>query len=399
MRELTHGSLFTGFGMFDYAAMLAGIKTRWQIEINGFCQKLLEVRYPDAKRYRDIKTVSGHELERVNIISAGFPCQPHSIAGKRKGSEDERNLWPDTLRIIRENKPEWFLGENVYGILNTDYGAFFEQEIITPLEDEGYSVQPYIIPASAVGAVHRRDRLWIVAHSNKIRCSNEQGKKQQTLQNKNRKSAAKKFTGNIEQCRVSKPNRTRPTSPDTPDNGLNRNDTSCNKEEKFISDIQQSGSRGSSWVEGCGSGIVTDSDSNAIKGKEREFFVQQEQRRHMQGLQGEISGSEFDTNPKNERLQGWGQEPNSKGQAGLYSRENGSWDKNWVEVAAELCRMDDDATGWLYQPRFIKQGFDGVGRSVFENKYRKQRLEGLGNGIVWKIAFIFFELIKQIENQ
>ncbi len=108
---LTHGSLFSGIGGFDLAAEWAGIKTVWQVENNKFCQKVLEKNFTEAKRYGDIKEVGKNNLEPVDIISGGFPCQPCSCAGKRRGTEDNRWLWPEMLRVIRDIKPTWVIAE------------------------------------------------------------------------------------------------------------------------------------------------------------------------------------------------------------------------------------------------------------------------------------------------
>ena len=163
---MTHASLFTGIGGFDLAAEWTGIENVFQVENDKFCQKVLEKNFPNVKRYLDIKDFDGTEYKnRIDIISGGFPCQPFSQAGKRKGNKDERALFPEMLRIIREVKPKWIVGENVSGILSIHDGEYFE-EILTSLENEGYKVQSFIIPASAVNAPHRRDRVWIIANSN-----------------------------------------------------------------------------------------------------------------------------------------------------------------------------------------------------------------------------------------
>ena len=159
-KQLTQGSLFTGFGMFDYAAEKAGLKNIWQVEINEFCQKLLKVRYPNAKRFKDIKEIKGEQLGYVDVISGGFPCQPFSQAEKRKGKEDDRYLWEEMLRIIRELKPKYVIGENVANIINMGL-----ENMLSDLEDAGYGVETFLIPACAVRAIPRRSRIWIVAYS------------------------------------------------------------------------------------------------------------------------------------------------------------------------------------------------------------------------------------------
>lgn len=161
---MTHASLFSGIGGFDLAAEWMGWQNVFNCEIDPFCRKVLAYHFPEAKQYEDVKTTDftihrGH----IDVLTGGFPCQPFSLAGKRKGSDDNRYLWPEMLRAIREIQPRWVVGENVFGIVNWSDGMVFEQ-VQSDLENEGYEVQPYIIPACAVDAPHRRDRVWFVAH-------------------------------------------------------------------------------------------------------------------------------------------------------------------------------------------------------------------------------------------
>ena len=158
------GSLFAGIGGFDLGLERAGMECRWQVEIDDYCNRVLEKHWPNTKRYRDICEVFGQSLEKVDLICGGFPCQPFSCAGKRKGKDDNRYLWPEMLRVIRELYPKWVLGENVRGLLSIEGGMVFEG-VCADLENEGYEVLPLVIPACAQGAPHRRDRVWIVANS------------------------------------------------------------------------------------------------------------------------------------------------------------------------------------------------------------------------------------------
>ncbi len=155
---MTVGSLFSGIGGFDLGLERAGMKVKWQVENDKFCNKILEKHWPDVKRYGDIREVGGHNLEPVDLICGGFPCQPFSVAGKQRGTEDDRYLWPEMFRIIQELKPRWVLGENVTGLVRMGL-----DDCLSDLEGEGYTVQTFIVPACAVNAPHRRDRLWIVA--------------------------------------------------------------------------------------------------------------------------------------------------------------------------------------------------------------------------------------------
>lgn len=162
---MTHGSLFSGIGGFDLAAEWSGFTNLFNCEWEEFPRKVLKHHFPNAEQYGDIKQFNATAYSgRLDILSGGFPCQPFSVAGKRKGSEDERHLWPEMLRVIGECKPRWVVGENVRGLVNWSDGLVFET-CCSDLEALGYSVQSFIVPACATGAPHRRDRVWIVAHS------------------------------------------------------------------------------------------------------------------------------------------------------------------------------------------------------------------------------------------
>ena len=164
---LTHLSLFSGIGGLDIAAEMAGFKTVGQCEWADFQTKVLEKHWPDVPRWRDIRTLTGDSfyertgLRTVDVISGGFPCQPFSLAGKRNGKDDDRYLWPEMLRVIRELKPSWVIGENVPGIVNLALDT-----VLSDLENEGYTAQPFIIPACGVDAPHKRERVAIVAYAN-----------------------------------------------------------------------------------------------------------------------------------------------------------------------------------------------------------------------------------------
>jgi len=187
--RFTHGSLFSGIGGFDLAAEWIGWENKFHCEWDDFGKKILSYYWPNAKSYGDItKTDFRQWMGGIDVLTGGFPCQPFSTAGKRLGKDDNRYLWPEMLRAIREIQPTWVIGENVGGIismvqpcdevkvgcqtslLEEDYFTKKEQEyvvetICSDLEREGYSVQPLLIPACSVGAPHRRDRVWFVAYS------------------------------------------------------------------------------------------------------------------------------------------------------------------------------------------------------------------------------------------
>jgi len=162
---MTHGSLFSGIGGFDLAAEWSGFTNLFNCEWEEFPRKVLKHHFLNAEQFGDIKQFNATAYSgRLDILSGGFPCQPFSVAGKRKGSEDERHLFPEMLRVIGECQPRWVVGENVRGLVNWSDGLVFET-CCADLEALGYSVQSFIIPACAAGAPHRRDRVWIVAHN------------------------------------------------------------------------------------------------------------------------------------------------------------------------------------------------------------------------------------------
>lgn len=208
MSDFTHLSLFSGIGGLDLAAEMAGFTTVGQCEWADYPTKVLEKHWPNVSRWRDIRTLTKESfyertgLRTVGVISGGFPCQPFSTAGKRRGTEDDRYLWPEMLRVIQELRPTWVVGENVAGLVSmvksvsefrvesrsinrlpdADYyeSVLSRQEdmllisFIRDLERIGYEVQVFVIPACAVGATHRRDRIAIVAYSNNRQCIREE---------------------------------------------------------------------------------------------------------------------------------------------------------------------------------------------------------------------------------
>lgn len=185
---MNHASLFSGIGGAEVAASMMGWQNLFHCEIQEFPRKVLDYWFPNSESYEDITKTDFHQWQgKVDVLTGGFPCQPFSVAGRRKGEDDNRYLWPQMLRAIREIKPTWIVGENVAGIRTmvepgqetkvgrTDHifeenyiyreeSRFTLEKICQELEAAGYSVQPLNIPACSVGAPHKRERIWIVAH-------------------------------------------------------------------------------------------------------------------------------------------------------------------------------------------------------------------------------------------
>ena len=173
MQKLKILDLFSGLGGFSLGLERTGrYKTVAFCEIDKYCTLLLQKHWKGVKIYNDVKKITkeGFEadgIESPDIITGGFPCQPFSVAGKQKGTSDDRHLWPEMFSIIKAFKPRFVIGENVPGIVNIQDGVVFET-VCTDLESQGYEVQPFNIPAAGVGAPHRRERIWIVAHAKRF---------------------------------------------------------------------------------------------------------------------------------------------------------------------------------------------------------------------------------------
>jgi DNA (cytosine-5)-methyltransferase 1 len=162
---MTHGSLFSGIGGFDLASEWMGWDNLFHCEWNEFGQKVLKHYWPEAELFIDIKKSNFTKYaNKIDVLTGGFPCQPYSSAGKRLGKEDDRHLWPEMLRAIREIQPRYVVGENVSGLTNWNGGLVFD-EVQADLEAEGYEVLPFLLPACAINAPHRRDRIWFIAYS------------------------------------------------------------------------------------------------------------------------------------------------------------------------------------------------------------------------------------------
>jgi DNA (cytosine-5)-methyltransferase 1 len=207
---MKHGSLFSGIGGFDLASQWMGWDNVFHCEINPFGQRVLKYHFPNAISYEDItKTDFSIHRGAIDIITGGFPCQPFSNTGKRLGTEDPRHLWPEMLRAIREIKPRFIVGENVSGLVNWNAGMVFD-EVQADLEAEGYKITPFLIPASSVGAPHKRERIWFIAYSESVRTGGvrNQSEEEGSCDSNELSGISHRLSGNLG------------TSPDTKSEGL-----------------------------------------------------------------------------------------------------------------------------------------------------------------------------------
>jgi len=352
--------LFSGIGGFSLGLeSTGGFETIAFVEKDDFCQKVLKKHWPNITIEGDIRNVKGDKYE-ADVVTGGFPCQPFSVAGKRKGTDDDRYLWDETIRVVRECKPRWFIGENVEGLININNGLVLRQ-VQTDLEKEGFEVQCLVIPASGVGAWHQRKRIWIMAysdsngHRNKIRRGN--GEKEE-IQNKHRQN-------NSATRKSSRTSSIRKTSIEYVSNTDTRFSIGKNEEIQTRRTSINNGSEDVSNTDSIGFGRWN------IKGCKNEewSFLQGKQKGREMG--SEVKGcNEYVPNTNSKRLE----RHRSKQQLQKNGREKHS------------IRNSNDATKeswWQTQSRIC-----GVPNGVsFElDKNRNNRIKSLGNSIVPQIV-------------
>jgi DNA (cytosine-5)-methyltransferase 1 len=359
---MTHGSLFSGIGGFDLAAEWMGWENIFHCEIGEFPRKILKHHFPNSICYEDIKkTDFTKHRGQIDIISGGFPCQPYSNAGKRKGKEDDRHLWPEMLRVIREVQPRFVVGENVAGLLSWNNGMVFH-EIITDLENEGYETQAFLIPACATNAVHRRDRIWFVAHS-KSNGRHERGEKingREINKFQNRDKVWDKFTPNGKQS----------NAPDTNGTEQGNNFGENIGEEREI----RRGEEGNVFGELRGNGIIT--DTNGIRGRkdvwridgESDVINQNGKARDVLHTDNTVKSGKYIGQKREGKFNG----PDSR--IGINNFEN-------FPTQSPICGGDDG----------IPTELDGI---TFP-KWRNESIKGYGNAVVPQVVYQIFKAIEQ----
>lgn len=299
--KIVHIDTFSGIGGASIAVDAVFGKenvTHIFCDNEPFAQAILKKHWPKAPIYDDIKTFDATQYAGAFILTGGFPCQPFSSAGKRRGTEDDRHLWPQMLRVIRESHPQWVIGENVGGLVTWNGGMVLDS-VITDLEAEGYEVWPFIIPAVSVGAPHRRDRVWIIA--NAIGGGTHRGNSGEHEEARGEERLSER--DEVEQSRI--PGEVRDIT-HTPSNRRQRGGEGVDTQKGY-----EAGSEQGRELEGRPQGLHSNTSDT------------EEQRR------------EWDWNPRN-------------GGTGL---ENQAWNEHWLEVATRLCVMDDGLSSGLARPR------------------------------------------------
>lgn len=400
---MNHASLFSGIGGFDLAARWMNWNNLFTCEINEFCTKILNYHFPDAEHYTDItRTYFSKWRGRIDVLSGGFPCQPFSLAGQRKGADDNRYLWPQMLRAIREIRPTWVVGENVAGILtmvqpgaevevggqSSLFGEDYRKRVLhrqeyvieticRDLEREGYAVQPLLIPACAVGAPHRRDRIWFIARlvTHPKSCRNSRTPHEAGSE------AERQDWNEVEQSIIV--GSVRPAS--NPNRDRCRNWTN---KQKLISECE----RKADYCYGCKDGIATYSDGDRHTSCGTSCRVEKEryERAAMSGQRGgrcerfngldgfsRIAADPYGKRQKygnDQRTERWS-EPDERFKT-QYSAS--IWEK--FPTQSPICSGDDGISGRL----------DGITFS----KWRQESVKAYGNAIVPQVAYEIFKAIE-----
>jgi DNA (cytosine-5)-methyltransferase 1 len=371
---MTHGSLFSGIGGFDLAAEWMGWENVFHCEWNEFGKKVLNYYWPKAISYHDItKTDFTIHRGKIDILTGGFPCQPYSSAGKRKGKEDERHLWPSMLRAIREIQPRWVVGENVLGLVNWSGGLVFH-EVQADLEAAGYEVWPYVLPAVSVNAPHRRDRVWFVAYAN----GNSTGTS----------GEGTSTTGSRSNINVQQGERGSKTELNNRPSSVSR-DVADTASKRFCGDSSREQSQSSTFGtrNRMGKWDVADTDSRGLEGsvevgRNCEYVI---------GENGTSSQTGDVADTGHTGLQGFTDKRENRREksirvANRRVNPTGLLCSNWQKFPTQspICTGDDGLSSQL----------DGITFS----KWRNESIKAAGNAIVPQVVYQIFKAIKQYET-
>ena len=416
--KLVHGSLFSGFDAPSVAASWMGWKNAFHCEINPFCNEILKYWFSDSEHYEDItKTDFSQWRGRIDILTGGFPCQPFSLAGQRKGADDNRYLWPHMLRAIREIRPAWVIGENVAGILTmvqpgkeTEVGSqtslfgednrkrillrqeYVVETICKDLERERYSVQPLLIPACAVGAPHRRDRVWFVARLiTDTACRGSGGTPHESCCENERQNGYKTQQPFVRGC-------VRASSHSDGERCNNRSDNwkerpICYDQKRYSEENQSE--RTERKRRTCENGSVA-SDSQCSGSGQIQQKIQSKQ---SDGNSFDRNGSEWDVTysdtprlsalrlPSNTETEGWKDENGQPLQSSSNARGTllTDWWQNFP-TQSPVCRGNDGVP------------FNVDNLTIPFTKWRQESIKGYGNAIVPQVILEIFKAIEEVEQ-
>ena len=388
---MNHLDLFSGIGGFSLALEKVGFKTVGFCEVDPYCRLLLQKHWKGVTIHHDIKKLEAKDIrEPIDILTGGFPCQPYSVAGKQKGTDDNRYLWPDMFRVIKEIKPTFVIAENVRGIVNIQDGMVFET-VCSDLESEGFEIQPFIIPAAGVGAPHKRERVWIVGYSkhngsltSKIRRGNKEADAgTQKRQNQTIKS---KRTGGSSNNEVMENSRrtlrqgakfSKENADESKQKNADKFERSSSTSEHYVANTKQSRSSSESI------GNIESMEQKSSEEKER-------------GNQSSIRTSTRSTDVanSNSNREKWDQSKDRQGSRLKQNSTDVAHSKR-VHVQGQQDRSGQEQSRreswWEFEPN--------VGRVANGVPGRVHRLKGLGNSIVPQIAEEIGKAIWKTLNQ
>jgi DNA (cytosine-5)-methyltransferase 1 len=412
-----HLDLFSGIGGFALGLQKVGFETVAFCDIEKYCQHLLKQKWNGIKIYSDVREITKEKfkadgIESPEIITGGFPCQPFSVAGSRKGTDDNRHLWPEMFRIIKEFKPRWIIGENVRGIVSIQDGLVFET-VCTDLESEGYEVQTFNIPAVGVGAPHKRERIWIVANS---RCSirgkqssrNSESIGSRTFKKTERSTDTSKITGSSERAE---------TMADTESKRTGENNERLRSRTSGIS-----GREGTTRIQ---EDVANSNTGNVEAGCERQRRIREENTKERQSNNATGSSEVMaNTNESISRERQIFGNPNDKGRGASETRRESLQPEdrqtrtdNLGSGSEVMANTNSERQQEQCRPKSIQEEGNelecsssqsggnfwdiepDVGRVVNGLPGRVHRLKGLGNAIVPQIAEEIGRAIMKVEQQ
>lgn len=407
---MTHGSICSGIGGAELAATWAGWETLFHCEINPFCRKILKYYWPHAKTYSDIKQTDFTIYRgKIDVLSAGFPCQPNSVAGQRKGTNDDRYLWPEVRRAYQESQPRIIVAENVTGILSVEdktgvwkevfpkvesrkiarynnidyYEAIYSRQskmlintICENLEEDGYEAIPIVIPAAAVGAPHRRDRVWIIGYSQHY------GSYDPEIRGNDQKSPIPSGENEIRKPQGA----TGVQSGSTSD--ANSDDAGRYRHGETGREKREAESEGSQWEWFRAFTERTSEEGDAANADKLDGDISGFRTGEISQQQTTTIFSNSHANTNSKRLEGRQNKGVSAKSRKKYNQQpTGFLRPNWINFPTQspVCGGDDG----------ISRRLDGITVS----KLRTESIKALGNAWVPQIAYEIFKMINQIEDE
>ena len=385
-----HASLFSGIGGFDLAAQIVGWRNAFSCEIDPFCNRVLKFHFPNETQYNDIRWTDFSVWRgRIDVLSGGFPCQPFSQAGKRKGTDDDRHLWPAMLGAIQQIRPRWVVGENVRGIVNWNAGMVFEQ-VCADLEAEGYEVQPFVLPACGVDAPHRRYRTFFIAYAGSYRDTGRPGEIFQTH--------GRPFGAMFSESDESGIIRHTPENPDS----YGRNDNQ--RQEKSSQRQQRDASSGDHERVCVSPGDSADSDIIRQKNLQTGCSWTNGNATKWSNIYGRtqdvgIQRSPYDTGDLKLKRSKQSGEFTQKESPSPDEQPSGSFRQKWEEFPTQppVCGGDDGISEWL-DPVAVFEGVNPSKRAIPFNRWRSESIKAYGNAVVVPLIVQIFETITLYEQ-